>query len=91
MGFPIQKSPDQSLLGGSPRLFAAFHVFLRRPMPRHPPFALNILVTNLAKELFRLNRNVDLKIVFSYSIQLSENCKGTNRILDPAGLAPMSL
>ena len=45
MGFPIQKSPDQSLLGGSPKLIAAFHVFHRLLAPRHPPFALNSLAT----------------------------------------------
>ena len=28
-GFPIQRSPDQSLLGSSPELIAAFHVFHR--------------------------------------------------------------
>ena len=42
-GCPIRKSPDQSLLDGSPRLIAAFHVLLRLLTPRHPPYALNIL------------------------------------------------
>jgi hypothetical protein len=44
-GFPIRTSPDQSLLGGSPRLFAAYHVLRRFSMPRHPPFALTLLCT----------------------------------------------
>ena len=43
-GCPIRKSPDQSLLGGSPRLIAACRVLLRFPIPRHPPRALNLLV-----------------------------------------------
>jgi hypothetical protein len=43
IGFPIQRSPGQSLLSGSPKLIAANHVFLRHPAPRHPPFALNSL------------------------------------------------
>ncbi len=43
-GFPIQKSPDQRILGSSPRLIAAGHVFHRLPTPRHPPVALFILV-----------------------------------------------
>src|SRR3989338_7121033 len=42
-GFPIRKSPDQSLLGGSPRLIAASHVLLRHLLPRHPPYALSSL------------------------------------------------
>ena len=43
-GFPIQTSPGQRILGSSPRLFAAYHVFHRLPVPRHPPIALLILV-----------------------------------------------
>ena len=46
-GFPIQKSPDQSLFSSSPRLIAAFHVFHRLLTPRHPPFALSSLATKL--------------------------------------------
>ena len=42
-GFPIQKSPDQRIFGSSPRLIAAYHVFLRLSAPRHPPVALIIL------------------------------------------------
>ena len=44
-GFPIQKSPDQSLFSNSPKLIAAYHVFHRLLVPRHPPFALNSLAT----------------------------------------------
>ena len=39
-GFPIRTSPDQSLLGSSPRLIAACYVLRRRFLPRHPPCAL---------------------------------------------------
>ena len=46
-GFPIQKSPDQSLFSSSPKLIAAFHVFHRLLTPRHPPFALSSLATKL--------------------------------------------
>src|SRR5690606_24526936 len=44
-GFPIQKSPAQSLFSSSPKLIAAYHVFHRLLTPRHPPFALNSLTT----------------------------------------------
>ena len=44
VGFPIRTPPDQSLFGGSPRLFAAYHVLRRFSMPRHPLFALHSLV-----------------------------------------------
>jgi hypothetical protein len=53
MGSPIQRSPDQCLFSGSPRLIAAIHVFHRLSTPRHPPFALSSLVTNIfGKMLF---------------------------------------
>ena len=39
-GFPIRTSPDIAPAHGSPRLFAVFHVLLRRLTPRHPPYAL---------------------------------------------------
>jgi hypothetical protein len=42
-GCPIRKSPDQSLLNGSPKLIAASHVLHRLLAPRHPPYALSSL------------------------------------------------
>ena len=45
VGFPIRKSPDQSLFSGSPRLIAAVHVLHRLQMPRHPPCALILLIS----------------------------------------------
>ena len=47
MGFPIQRSPDQSLFSGSPKLIAAYHVFRRLLTPRHPPYTLSSLTINL--------------------------------------------
>ena len=41
VGFPIRTSPDMAPAHGSPRLFAVFHVLLRRLTPRHPPYALS--------------------------------------------------
>ena len=42
-GSPIRRSPDQSLLSGSPKLIAASHVLRRLLVPRHPPHALSSL------------------------------------------------
>src|SRR5439155_4333482 len=42
-GSPIRRSPDQSLLSGSPKLIAASHVLRRLLAPRHPPCALSSL------------------------------------------------
>ena len=40
VGFPIQTSPDHMDICSSPKLFAAYHVFHRLLVPRHPPYAL---------------------------------------------------
>ena len=42
-GFPIRKSPDQSLVADSPGLIAGSHVLHRLLVPRHPPCALKNL------------------------------------------------
>jgi hypothetical protein len=46
MGCPIRKSPGQSLLSGSPKLIAAYHVLHHLLVPRHPPYALSSLTIN---------------------------------------------
>ena len=47
MGFPIGRSSDHGLVGGSPKLIAASHVLHRQQMPRHPPHALSILLSRV--------------------------------------------
>jgi hypothetical protein len=64
-GCPIRTSPDQSLLGGSPRLFAAYHVLHRFLMPRHPPFALNLLYLRLTVLKKSEPKNSKIKITNS--------------------------
>src|SRR6267378_4465757 len=44
VGFPIRRSPDQSLVSGSPKLIAATRVLHRLLSPRHPSCALSSLV-----------------------------------------------
>ena len=43
----VQESRDQCLFVNSPKLFADFHAFHRLLMPRHPPYALSSLTTNI--------------------------------------------
>ena len=50
LGFPIRISPGQSLLNGSPELFAAGHVLRRLPAPRHPPYALTNLTIKFGQD-----------------------------------------
>ena len=48
-GFPHSEIHGSMPACGSPWLFAAYHVFLRRPVPWHPPCALcNLIVTKLS-------------------------------------------
>ena len=44
VSFLIRKSPDQRLVSTSPRLIAAAHVLHRLLAPRHPPYALVLLI-----------------------------------------------
>ena len=44
VGFPIQKSQDQSLFASSPEHIAGYHVFHRLLTPRHPPHTLSSLI-----------------------------------------------
>src|SRR5712691_8753941 len=44
VGFPIRKSRDQRLVRTSPALIAAAHVLHRLLAPRHPPYALVLLI-----------------------------------------------
>ena len=50
MGFPIRKSPGQSLFSDSPELIAASHVLHRLPAPRHPPYALSNLTIKFSQD-----------------------------------------
>ena len=50
MGFPIGRSPDQSLFSDSPELIAASHVLRRLPAPRHPPYALSNLTIKFSQD-----------------------------------------
>ena len=44
-GFPHSEIRGSQLMCSSPRLFAAYHVFLRLLVPRHPPCALSCLTS----------------------------------------------
>ena len=44
-GFPHSDIPGSQFMCNSPRLFAAYHVFHRLPVPRHPPCALLCLTS----------------------------------------------
>ena len=69
MGFPIRRSPGQSLFSGSPRLIAASHVLHRLSAPRHPPYTLNNLTIKFRSRQKTRNCFWNKKD----SIQLSKN------------------
>ena len=51
--FPHSEIHGSGLICSSPWLFAAYHVFHRLSVPRHPPCALFSLTNNLGSGLFR--------------------------------------
>ena len=75
MGFPIQKPPAQCLFSGSPKLIAAYHVFLRHPAPRHPPSALDSLAIKFSIYAFDCTISGTFEIAILY-IQFSKNTLG---------------
>ena len=56
VGFPIRTPPDQSLVSGSPKLFAATRVLHRLLSPRHPSCALCSLVIVSSSSTFSPRR-----------------------------------
>ena len=73
------------MLGSYPGLIAARRVFLRLPMPRHPPSALCILVLLSTRSMSytTLSRGKDLLAI---AFPTLFNCQGT----DPEGSARLS-
>jgi hypothetical protein len=76
-GFPIRKSPGQSLFNGSPKLIAVYRVLHRLSLPRHPPYALNSLtIKNQIKsiniqfqaETYALSMLLPPKLTIHYAI-----------------------
>ena len=52
VGFPIRKSPDQSLFADSPKLNAGYNVLHRLWLPRHPPCTLSHLTIQPQEVLY---------------------------------------
>ena len=90
VGFPIRKSPAQSLFDSSPKLIAVFHVLLRLSAPRHPPCTLCSLTIYVILYVQRGSNCYPLSIHFSknntlnHTLNLYHNLKwwrwaGSNR------------
>ena len=47
----VRESRDQRLFVNYPKLFADFHALRRLLMPRHPPYTLSSLTTNIQPSL----------------------------------------
>jgi hypothetical protein len=67
VGFPIRRSPDQSLVSGSPKLIAATRVLHRLLSPRHPSCALSSLVTVSSRSRVRKQSSTETKVQLSRS------------------------
>jgi hypothetical protein len=102
VGFPIRKSPGQSLFSGSPKLIAAYHVLHRLSLPRHPPYALSSLTIkklNLIKTAVHTPETARAISCFftyrSFDMQLSKNsiqealsCR--QKLVEVNGIEPMT-
>ena len=53
-GFPHSEIRGSMDICSSPRLFAAYHVFHRLSVPRHPPCALSSITNSIDSTLFRV-------------------------------------
>jgi hypothetical protein len=73
VGFPIRRSPDQSLVSGSPKLIAATRVLHRLLSPRHPSCALFSLVIVSSRSRQRKRASAKTKV------QLGRNRAVVNR------------
>jgi hypothetical protein len=88
LGFPIRTPPDRSLVGGSPRLFAATRVLHRLLAPRHPSHALCSLQTSnfspppTARQIRRFERFAKLAPPFAGSALFL--LRRLTRLLSPA-------
>ena len=73
-GFPHSDIRGSMDICSSPRLFAAYHVFLRLSVPRHPPCALSCLTNLSFAELSILQNKIELiDICFAKSAATSGN------------------
>ena len=70
-GSPHSDICGSMLICSSPQLFAAYHVFLRLPVPRHSPCALSSLTVFLFK-ILHLPTSFKNKIVVLSSILISQ-------------------
>ena len=57
-GFPHSEIHGSMPACGSPWLFAAYHVFLRRPVPWHPPCALSNLIVTILSSCQRIDFSI---------------------------------
>ena len=62
-GFPHSDIPGSMDICSSPRLFAAYHVFHRLLVPRHPPCALLCLIASQRTSLRSVRVNTDYRTV----------------------------
>ena len=76
-GFPHSDISGSTPVCGSPKLFAAYHVLLRLPSPRHPPCALSsLIITCLRRSLYKkLNlQSLPINIQLSKTQKIRKNC-----------------
>src|SRR5437870_3308285 len=88
-GLPHSEISGSKPVCGSPELIAAYHVLLRRPAPRHPPYALSSLTTTF-RLLERRGQSHQrlMPYIFTLDLQLSMSREHSARMVmtTPVGL-----
>ena len=80
-GFPHSDICGSQCICHSPQLFAAYHVFHRLSVPRHPPCALSCLTNSLKAVLFGL-KTAEARFRLSYGrIRIICEAKDTKKAL----------
>jgi hypothetical protein len=73
-GLPHSDISGSTPVCGSPKLFAAYHVLHRLPMPRHPPHALSSLtITRLTLKTLQYYQILTLSVTSRFKLSKNEN------------------
>ena len=87
-GFPHSEIPGSKPACGSPRLIAASHALHRFLAPRHPPFALSSLTTNLRRTSLGYTRESTYSIVKEPHGQRPYKVSSHSALVEMTGVEP---
>ena len=85
-GLPHSEIPGSKVVCTSPRLFAAYHVFHRLHVPRHPPYALSSFTkVSFLKMTWLLESLIKMIQFFQFP-----NFQKAKKFVELTGIEPMT-